>query len=67
MKTVVYHETATLASRARKPKTGEQVFYKSIKDFDEKENAKYDEVIVLCEALKEKPKRKGKKDGVQLR
>ncbi len=36
MKTVIYAETAQQAKRARRPRTGETVAYKSFKDLDGK-------------------------------
>lgn len=47
---IVYHDTETLASRARRPRTGETVGYRAIADFDEKYNATFDEVIDLSTA-----------------
>jgi hypothetical protein len=57
-KIIVYHDNETLASRSRKPRPGETVSYRSIKDWQEKENAKFDEVINLSKVKPEKPKEK---------
>lgn len=46
-KVIVYHDTETKANRARKPRVGETLAYRSIDKWDEKENDKYDEVINL--------------------
>lgn len=54
---LVYHDTTTLASRARKPRTGETVGYRAIADFDEEVNATFDEVINLSTS---KPQKKAK-------
>lgn len=57
---IVYHKNEGLAKRGKRPRPGETVAYRSIKDFDEDENAKFDEVLILCD----KPKRKkGNDDG----
>lgn len=42
---IVYHDNETLARRSRRPRAGETIAYRSIKDWDEKENAKFDEVV----------------------
>lgn len=44
---LVYHDTTTLASRARKPQVGETVGYRAIADFDPEVNKTFDEVINL--------------------
>lgn len=44
---LVYHDTTTLATRARKPRPGETVGYAAIADFDPERNATFDEVIDL--------------------
>lgn len=44
---LVYHDTTTLASRARKPQVGETVGYAAISDFDPEVNKTFDEVINL--------------------
>lgn len=44
---IVYHDTETLANRARIGKPGDTVGYRSIGDWCEKENEKFDEVINL--------------------
>lgn len=44
---IVYHDTTTLASRARKPAPGETIGYAAISDFDESVNATFDQVINL--------------------
>ena len=46
-KIIVYHDTETLASRARKPAPGETIGYRAKADFDDKINATFDEVIDL--------------------
>ena len=51
-KIIVYHDTEILASRARRPQTGETVGYRSIADWDETYNSLFDEVINLSTAQK---------------
>ncbi len=46
-KIIIYHDTETLASRARRPAPGETIGYRAIADFDPKYNATFDEVIDL--------------------
>lgn len=58
---LVYHDTETLASRARKPHTGETIGYRAISDFDEKVNATFDEVINLSTQSLPDPKQSVKK------
>lgn len=55
MRTVVYHDTETLARRARRTRVGETVTYRSIKEWDEKDHDKFDEVVNLSTL---KPKKK---------
>lgn len=51
-KIIVYHDTETLASRARRPQTGETIGYRAIDDFDETYNSLFDEVIDLSTSQK---------------
>lgn len=44
---LVYHDTTTLASRARKPAVGETIGYRAIADFDPEVNKTFDVVIDL--------------------
>lgn len=54
MKVIIYHDTERLARRARRQRQpGETTAYRSIKDWNEVENDKFDEVIVLSEIVKE--------------
>ena len=64
---LVYHDTTTLASRARKPKVGETIGYAAKADFDEKINATFDEVVDLSTKSLPNPKNtnaKGKGNDV---
>ncbi len=58
MKIIVYHDTETLASRARKPAEGETIGYRSIDDFDKAYNSEFDQVLDLST----KSKKVSKKD-----
>lgn len=42
---IVYHDTETLARRSYRIKPGQTVAYRSIDDWSEEENAKYEQVI----------------------
>lgn len=57
---LVYHDTTTLASRARKPAPGETIGYRAIADFDPEVNATFDVVINLSTNLPD-PKQAVKK------
>lgn len=64
-KVIVYHDSAVQARRARRPKTGETIAYRSKKNWDAKENEKFDEVIDLSTPKKKTAKVTDKND-VQL-
>ena len=55
-KTIIYHNSEKLAKGVRRPRSGETLAYRSIEDWDEKENDKADEVVDLS-TPKSKPKR----------
>ena len=65
-KIIVYHDTETLARRARKPRPRETVAHRSIKDWDEKENETFDEVVDLSTPKAVKVKKTETKDKVEL-
>lgn len=54
MKTIiVYHDTQTKARRARPPQSGETISYRDIAEWDENENARFDEVVDLSNEVRE--------------
>jgi hypothetical protein len=64
---IVYHDTETLASRARKPAPGETIGYRAKADFDEAFNATFDKVIDLStpnQNVKKTTVKKGEGNGV---
>lgn len=56
MKIIVYHDTETLAKRGRRGRPGETLAYRAIKDWDEVENDKFDQVLDLSTPKKKKEK-----------
>ena len=58
---VIYHDTVTLARRARRPGPGETIGYRAIADWNDEENKSFDEVVDLSTAGKPK-KGAGKND-----
>ena len=48
MNTIVYHDSITLAMRARRPKPDETVTYKAIDEWDVDANEQFDNVINLA-------------------
>lgn len=51
---IVYHDTETLASRARRPVEGETIGYRAIADWNEELNATFDEVLNLSSVPQKK-------------
>ena len=52
--TIIYHDTEKLAKGVRRPRAGETIAYRSIKDWDEKKNENFKEVIDLSTKVKPK-------------
>lgn len=61
MNVIVYGKTETSASRGRKPRTGETLSYRAIKDYNEKTNQDYDEVILIGVSKPDKSDKGAKK------